>query len=140
MMEALRSFFPTPGEGAIGALDWPSDVRRKMANESVSWTCEVCMKRNDEILPFAEEIPEPAVQPSEAAPEAVEQLQSVPREELVPEPTAVPQEVPRPIPAPVEQPAKGAESTQKVILDFFIYSILFAVIAILIDIIRHPVS
>merc|ERR1719337_197013 len=33
MMEAIRSHFPTPGDGAIGALDMPEDVRRRLARE-----------------------------------------------------------------------------------------------------------
>ena len=58
IMEALRSFFPTPGDGAIGALDWPADIRRNLAAESSSWVCNLCSKPNSEILPFSEERPD----------------------------------------------------------------------------------
>ncbi|KAF4693571.1 Ubiquitin-conjugating enzyme E2 J1 [Perkinsus olseni] len=51
IMEALRSFMPTPGEGAIGALDWPADIRRQLAKESRTWTCKMCGVSNDELLP-----------------------------------------------------------------------------------------
>eukprot|EP00435_Cladocopium_sp_Y103_P058454 s408_g20.t1 len=33
MMEALRSHFPVAGDGAIGALDWPSDMRKRLAQD-----------------------------------------------------------------------------------------------------------
>ncbi len=39
---AIRAFFPTPGEGAIGSLDYPSDVRQKLALKSLSWKCTEC--------------------------------------------------------------------------------------------------
>jgi hypothetical protein len=32
ILEALISFFPTPGEGAIGALDWRPEERAKLAD------------------------------------------------------------------------------------------------------------
>lgn len=69
MMEALRSHFPVAGDGAIGALDWPSDMRKRLAQESLefvtlpgssgSWS-----KKNRELLPelspeeLKEEMPE----------------------------------------------------------------------------------
>ncbi|KAJ4458845.1 putative Ubiquitin-conjugating enzyme E2 J1 [Paratrimastix pyriformis] len=39
---ALISFLPTPGEGAVGAIDFPADVRRRLALESQAYTCPVC--------------------------------------------------------------------------------------------------
>lgn len=33
MLEALISFLPTEGEGAIGALDWTPEERKKLAVE-----------------------------------------------------------------------------------------------------------
>jgi ubiquitin-conjugating enzyme E2 J1 len=77
MMEALRSFFPTPADGAIGGLDWPADLRRSLANESRDWVCSVCMKKNSESLVVAPSDPpalpdEPSVvtQPEEPVPPA----------------------------------------------------------------------
>ncbi|KAF4678023.1 Ubiquitin-conjugating enzyme E2 J1 [Perkinsus chesapeaki] len=55
IMEALRSFMPTPGEGAIGALDWPADTRRQLAKESRTWTCKMCGVSNEDILPGGDE-------------------------------------------------------------------------------------
>lgn len=53
ILEALRSFFPTPAEGALGSLDWPSHVRKQIAKEETGkWHCTVCNATNDEILPL----------------------------------------------------------------------------------------
>eukprot|EP00928_Gymnodinium_smaydae_P016276 TRINITY_DN16080_c0_g1_i1.p1 TRINITY_DN16080_c0_g1~~TRINITY_DN16080_c0_g1_i1.p1 ORF type:complete len:351 (-),score=78.67 TRINITY_DN16080_c0_g1_i1:122-1174(-) len=79
MMEALRSHFPVPGDGAIGALDWPSDLRRKLAKESLDFVCGgQGNKKNRELLPelSPEEIaedgepPRPPEPPSAAAADA----------------------------------------------------------------------
>lgn len=65
MIEALRSHFPVPGDGAIGAIDWPTDLRRKLAKESLDFVCEPSKKRNRELLPelspdeLREDQPEP---------------------------------------------------------------------------------
>ncbi|KDO31760.1 hypothetical protein SPRG_03680 [Saprolegnia parasitica CBS 223.65] len=42
ILEALISFMPTKGEGAIGALDFNADERKKLAAESVHWSCPQC--------------------------------------------------------------------------------------------------
>ena len=42
ILEALISFLPTPADGAIGALDWTKDERKKLANESVKFRCPMC--------------------------------------------------------------------------------------------------
>ena len=39
---ALRSFLPTPGEGAIGSLDYSADQRRALAARSLQYSCGVC--------------------------------------------------------------------------------------------------
>lgn len=33
MLEAIISFMPTEGNGAIGALDWTKEERQKLAKE-----------------------------------------------------------------------------------------------------------
>lgn len=39
MLEAIISFFPSDGAGAIGALDWTEEERKKLAKEvSSSYT------------------------------------------------------------------------------------------------------
>jgi ubiquitin-conjugating enzyme E2 J1 len=47
----LISFFPTKGEGAIGALDWTDEERKRFAKQSAAWTCPDCEMRMDEVLP-----------------------------------------------------------------------------------------
>mmetsp|Transcript_0 Transcript_0/g.1 ORF Transcript_0/g.1 Transcript_0/m.1 type:complete len:390 (+) Transcript_0:35-1204(+) len=42
ILEALISFLPTPADGAIGALDWTSEERKKLAKESVNFRCPMC--------------------------------------------------------------------------------------------------
>lgn len=42
ILEALISFLPTPADGAIGALDWSSQERRKLAVKSQTWECPCC--------------------------------------------------------------------------------------------------
>jgi len=41
ILEALISFLPTPGDGAIGALDYKPDERRRLAKKSQSFCCPV---------------------------------------------------------------------------------------------------
>lgn len=47
ILEALVSFLPTKGDGAIGALDWTSEERRRLAKKSVDYVCPVCGKCSD---------------------------------------------------------------------------------------------
>eukprot|EP01130_Rhizamoeba_saxonica_P015645 TRINITY_DN7066_c0_g1_i3.p1 TRINITY_DN7066_c0_g1~~TRINITY_DN7066_c0_g1_i3.p1 ORF type:complete len:144 (-),score=51.06 TRINITY_DN7066_c0_g1_i3:24-455(-) len=42
---------PSPGNGSIGALDWPASVRGELAQKSVHWKCNVCGVSNLDILP-----------------------------------------------------------------------------------------
>lgn len=73
MMEALRSHFPVPGDGAIGAIDWPSDVRQRLAKESLDFVTPPGTKKNRELLPelsaeeLKEDSPEPGPSPLAAA-------------------------------------------------------------------------
>jgi hypothetical protein len=41
MLEAIISFMPTEGVGAIGALDWTSEERRHLAVEVSSTTTTI---------------------------------------------------------------------------------------------------
>lgn len=41
ILEALISFLPTPGDGAIGALDYKPEERRRLAKKSQSFVCPV---------------------------------------------------------------------------------------------------
>jgi len=59
IIEGIRSFFPASGEGAVGALNWSPEVRRKIAEtESRIWKCPTCNKTNFEILPLCDEAEE----------------------------------------------------------------------------------
>ena len=42
ILEALISFLPTKGDGAIGALDWTSDERKRLAKSSKDFCCPLC--------------------------------------------------------------------------------------------------
>jgi len=74
MMEALRSHFPVPGDGAIGALDWPSELRRKLAKESLDFVCPPNKVPNRQLLPelspeeLREDQPEHTTVPPELSP------------------------------------------------------------------------
>ena len=50
-MEALISFLPTPADGAIGALDWTSEERKRLAQKSVNYVCPTCGCKAIELLP-----------------------------------------------------------------------------------------
>jgi ubiquitin-conjugating enzyme E2 J1 len=47
ILEALISFLPSKGDGAIGALDWTSEERKKLAKKSVEYCCPVCGRCSD---------------------------------------------------------------------------------------------
>jgi hypothetical protein len=44
ILEALISFLPTPADGAIGALDWTSKERKRLAISSQTFCCLRCGK------------------------------------------------------------------------------------------------
>lgn len=50
-MEALISFLPTPADGAIGALDWTSKERKRLAKQSVNYHCPTCGCKAIDLLP-----------------------------------------------------------------------------------------
>jgi hypothetical protein len=47
----LIGFFPTEGQGAIGALDYPDKERIKLARASLAWSCDKCGSHNATALP-----------------------------------------------------------------------------------------
>ena len=51
ILEALISFLPTPADGAIGALDWTSAERKRLAKSSVNYHCATCGCKALELLP-----------------------------------------------------------------------------------------
>jgi len=44
ILEALISFMPTPADGAVGALDWSSEERKRLAKLSRDFCCPACGK------------------------------------------------------------------------------------------------
>ena len=54
ILEALISFLPTPADGAIGALDWSTEERKRLAKLSQSYCCPRCGKCSD-LLPEIKE-------------------------------------------------------------------------------------
>lgn len=54
---AIISFFPTAGEGAIGALDYTEEERAYFAKESRKYVCSVCGSKNSESLPDESQVP-----------------------------------------------------------------------------------
>ena len=156
IMEGLRSMFPTPSDGAIGGLDWPSDLRTKLANESQAWTCKLCERTNAEILPHATEDDTPlkpapfqltndavTQKPVDSVPVALPEVGvSSPRDSSSGSTAGVVIENP-----PVHQPVLGDpqlhnprqnQSNEKLIINSLIVFILGVIMALIIDIVIHP--
>ncbi len=51
VLVAIRAFMPTKGEGAVGALDYSDDERRRLAAQSRQWSCKQCACTNLDALP-----------------------------------------------------------------------------------------
>ncbi|KAE9550446.1 hypothetical protein FO519_006336 [Halicephalobus sp. NKZ332] len=47
---ALIAFFSTPGKGAVGSLECSDQQRRKLAQDSLKWTCSTCGCKMSEIF------------------------------------------------------------------------------------------
>ncbi|KZT44167.1 UBC-like protein [Sistotremastrum suecicum HHB10207 ss-3] len=95
----LQGFFPLKGEAAVGlgAVDYPPNERRRLAQLSREWTCPDCHEQNIEILPDPANpqlISPPSPPPSSITPANTE-----------PKPSE-----PEPTPA-LEAPAPSAESS-----------------------------
>ena len=71
MLEAIISFLPSEGNGAIGALDWTPEERKKLAEESLNFVCPVCGRVQD-LLTSSESNEVAALDPSIA--EQISQL------------------------------------------------------------------
>ncbi len=52
MLTAIIGFMPSAGGGAIGSIDYSPETRQAMAKESRKWTCPICRKCNEELLPL----------------------------------------------------------------------------------------
>lgn len=56
ILEALISFLPSKGDGAIGALDWTREERQKLAKKSVEYCCPVCGRCSDMMKRIEEKV------------------------------------------------------------------------------------
>ena len=45
VLHALREFMPTPGNNGIGAIEYPADVRKRLASDSLNFECPVCKQK-----------------------------------------------------------------------------------------------
>jgi ubiquitin-conjugating enzyme E2 J1 len=54
ILEALISFFPTEGKGAIGSLDWTPEERKQLAKKSHEWRCPLCENPVVDLIPVLE--------------------------------------------------------------------------------------
>lgn len=50
MLMAIQTFLITPGNGAIGALDYNDEERKELARRSVAWKCPTCDAHMSTIL------------------------------------------------------------------------------------------
>jgi len=56
ILEALISFLPTKGDGAIGALDWTVEERKRLAKKSVNFCCNQCGSIKDTMIAVDERV------------------------------------------------------------------------------------
>ncbi len=54
ILEAVVSFMPTRGEGAIGAIECRPEERRRLAKLSNDWVCSCCGRAGDLVAPLPE--------------------------------------------------------------------------------------
>jgi hypothetical protein len=74
-LEALISFLPTPADGAIGALDWTSTERKKLAQRSVNYACPTCGCKAIDLLPKLKPKSESEQKPKSKFQKEIEKLQ-----------------------------------------------------------------
>mmetsp|Transcript_24136 Transcript_24136/g.51468 ORF Transcript_24136/g.51468 Transcript_24136/m.51468 type:complete len:387 (+) Transcript_24136:232-1392(+) len=116
MMEALRSHFPAPGDGAIAALDWPTEIRRKLAKESLDFVTGTDGRPNRELLPeltpeeMMEDQPEPVPPELQAVREAAAPEKK--KEETAPAPGPAVATAPQAAPAQAQAQAQAQQAAQ----------------------------
>ena len=118
---AIVGFMPTPGKGAIGALDWTDAERKKLALSSVKWSCKGCGAANAEVLlpvttrapdeNFAKETEKYAAELSFTAAKDKQAASSASSEETAP---AAPTEPAAPVPAIPAQPIATSPLAQQI--------------------------
>eukprot|EP00457_Paulinella_chromatophora_P012936 gb/GEZN01013190.1/.p1 GENE.gb/GEZN01013190.1/~~gb/GEZN01013190.1/.p1 ORF type:complete len:322 (-),score=80.85 gb/GEZN01013190.1/:43-1008(-) len=87
---ALIAFFPTKPQGGIGSLDYSSREKQALAAKSRDFKCEVCCKKNIELLPdvSAAEKEMWMKKPKEAIPAALLQVVPPPKDSPASPPAA----------------------------------------------------
>eukprot|EP00043_Microstomoeca_roanoka_P027003 m.13282 g.13282 ORF g.13282 m.13282 type:complete len:327 (-) comp7208_c0_seq1:106-1086(-) len=53
VLVALMAFLPSPSRGAVGSIDCSKEERRKLARQSVTWTCPDCKRHPSQDLAAA---------------------------------------------------------------------------------------
>jgi len=70
---AIIGFMPTPSQGTIGSLDYPSDERKKLAKKSINFVCPDCGPICD-LLKSKSDTPEVATSTAEEAKEIIKTM------------------------------------------------------------------
>eukprot|EP00977_Amphora_coffeiformis_P008594 scaffold1953_cov176-Amphora_coffeaeformis.AAC.12 len=114
ILEALIAFLPSPADGAIGALDWSSVERKRLAAKSVDFCCPSCGKVAN-LLPELKEKSE--AKPSRFQKE-IEQLRRMQTQEHITDKENVSDEESKPAASassstPVEEKAPSVEPAEK---------------------------
>eukprot|EP01064_Diplonema_japonicum_P027965 TRINITY_DN41_c0_g1_i1.p1 TRINITY_DN41_c0_g1~~TRINITY_DN41_c0_g1_i1.p1 ORF type:complete len:262 (+),score=31.65 TRINITY_DN41_c0_g1_i1:71-856(+) len=145
VLHALRGFMNTPGNNAIGAIEYPESERRRLAKQSRTWvspegaSMAEHLKLLDDSPHWAERVTTsssplhtktPPVSPQ------VDPLSPVAPPPVSPQPAAeeavpVPTPEPAPVVRPVEHIPQGSWQVQENSLNNFIVMLLIGIIAIL---------
>mgnify|MGYP001588017898 FL=1 len=89
VLHALRQFMPTPGNNGIAAIEYPEEMRRKLAGESLAFRCPTCQHCAAEDKARMDTYPEPTSPPMiPALPPTTPSPAAVPGGSLTPPPAA----------------------------------------------------
>ncbi|ELR15179.1 Ubiquitinconjugating enzyme subfamily protein [Acanthamoeba castellanii str. Neff] len=146
---ALIGFLPTPGEGALGALDYSADERRALARKSVHFCCPKCGPIANILPPVSsssstsgnEEGEAPATPPVERRAEELGERQQQQQPEAqpwggAPERAAEQQPQPHQVHGPPQQEQQQQEQQDHEIegpaklLNYIIIALFFAIVAV----------
>lgn len=137
IMEALRSFFPTPAEGAIGGLDWPVEMRKSLAKDSLEWECPVCKQMNKDILPYVAEDVTKSSSSEVTPPPVLEEPKVVPKEETVSDGNSR-EEIPHSIPVVKPSTAPTPPLPRTTIINATIVFLIGVIVALVVDLLVRP--
>eukprot|EP01059_Diplonema_ambulator_P021903 TRINITY_DN3640_c1_g1_i1.p1 TRINITY_DN3640_c1_g1~~TRINITY_DN3640_c1_g1_i1.p1 ORF type:complete len:254 (+),score=74.84 TRINITY_DN3640_c1_g1_i1:59-820(+) len=139
VLHALRGFMKTPGNNAIGAIEYPEAERRRLAKESRTWTSadgtrmEEHLRLLDASPPWAERNVSSSAQAEEeeAKAQAQARVEEVPAEQAVQQEPAPQAAQPQRQAAQPEQQHQAMWQVQESSLNNFIMFLLVGIIAIL---------